>query len=154
MAVNWTSTGKLQIFSQPFSSQVTGHRQQPLIHSLLIYFSLPPYLSLPCVVLNVVFHSCHHGTQTILIKITRVIIGCMMYTFGIVLTYIRLHLLFAHTFSSVQSLTFVRYVVNILGFSLPFPVCISVNIDTHWVVLLSFVPPILVSITIFLYSRL
>ena len=26
------------------------------------HFSLPPFLSLPCVVLNVVFHSCHHGT--------------------------------------------------------------------------------------------
>ena len=37
MAVNRTSTGNLQIFSRPFSSWVTGHRQQPLIHSLLIY---------------------------------------------------------------------------------------------------------------------
>ena len=37
MAVNRTSTGNLQIFSRPFSSRVTGHRQQPLIHSLLIY---------------------------------------------------------------------------------------------------------------------
>ena len=41
MAVNWTSTGNLQIFSQSFSSQVTGHRQQPLIHSLLAMTSDP-----------------------------------------------------------------------------------------------------------------
>ena len=40
MAVNRISTGNLQIFSRPFSSQVTGHCQQPLIHSLLIYPSL------------------------------------------------------------------------------------------------------------------
>ena len=37
MAVNRTSTGNLQIFSRPFSSQGAGHCQQPLIHSLLIY---------------------------------------------------------------------------------------------------------------------
>ena len=38
MAVNRTSTGNLQIFSRPFSSRVTGHRQQPLIHFLLIQY--------------------------------------------------------------------------------------------------------------------
>ena len=78
MAVTRTSSGNLQVFSRPFSSRVTGHHQQPLINSLLqqkgergkwqfFPFSLLP---LPCVVLNVVFHSCHHGTQTILISIS------------------------------------------------------------------------------------
>ena len=50
MAVNWTNTGNLQIFSQPFISWVTVHCQQPLIHSLLIFWcwsgSLPFFSSL------------------------------------------------------------------------------------------------------------
>ena len=31
MAVNWTSTSNLHILSRPFSSRVTGHRQQPIL---------------------------------------------------------------------------------------------------------------------------
>ena len=37
MVVNRTSTGNLQIFSWPFSSRVTRQRQQPLIHSILMF---------------------------------------------------------------------------------------------------------------------
>ena len=48
MAVNRTSTGNLQIFSRPFSSRVTGHRQQPMIHSLLKYVFLPPSFLTMC----------------------------------------------------------------------------------------------------------
>ena len=48
MAVNWTSTSNLRIFSRPFSSRVTGHLQQPLIRPLLILYSVykegPPYI--------------------------------------------------------------------------------------------------------------
>ena len=61
--VNHYSTDNLQIFSRPFSSLVTGHHQQPLIHNLLrsakdlevagaglvhCHFPLPPSFFMMC----------------------------------------------------------------------------------------------------------
>ena len=37
MTVNWTKVSDVQTFSWLFGSWTTGHRQQPLIHSLLKY---------------------------------------------------------------------------------------------------------------------
>ena len=54
--------------------------------------------------------------------------------------------------SSLQAIAFASTVANLLGFSLPIPLCISDMMEAHWVVLLSYVSPILALITIVIYA--
>ena len=54
--------------------------------------------------------------------------------------------------SPLQAIEFASTVATLLGFSLPIPLCISDMMEAHWVVLLSYVSPILALITIVIYA--
>jgi predicted outer membrane repeat protein len=53
---------------------------------------------------------------------------------------------------SDPAIQFASTLSNLLGFSLPIPLCISEILEAHWVVLLSFVSPILALLTIVIYA--